>query len=162
VLATGGDDGTVRLWDPSTGSPLGSAPLTGHTGPVRWGAWARIDFDENHGPITVSLMSESGAPSTVDISGPTIKRQHPVLATGGDDDTVWLQDPSAGSPLGSAPLSGHTDPVWWGAWARIDYQSGVISRGAAVQVRYESPEEEASDNPVWVFDLVDAVDSNTA
>jgi hypothetical protein len=53
-------------------------------------------------------------------------------------------------------------PVWWGAWARIDYQSGVISRDAAVQVRYESPEEEASDNPVWVFDLVDAVDSNTA
>jgi hypothetical protein len=43
----------------------------------------------------------------------------------------------------------------------IDYQSGAISRGGAVQVRYESPEEESSDNPVWVFDLVDAAESDT-
>ena len=41
----------------------------------------------------------------------------------------------------------------------IDYQSGAISRGAPVQVRCESPEDEDSDNPVWVFDLVAAVDS---
>ena len=33
LLATGGDDGTVRLWDTATGSPKGS-PLTGHKGPV--------------------------------------------------------------------------------------------------------------------------------
>jgi hypothetical protein len=44
----------------------------------------------------------------------------------------------------------------------IDYQSGAISRGAPVEVRYESPEDEASDNPVWVFDLVDAVGSNSS
>ena len=87
-------------WDPSTGSPLGSAPLTGHTGPVRWGAWARFDEIEDGGPITVSLMSESGARSTVDISGPTIERQHPVLAAGGDDDTVWLQGPERRQPAG--------------------------------------------------------------
>ena len=42
----------------------------------------------------------------------------------------------------------------------IDYQSGAISRGAPVDVRCESPEDEASDNPVWVFDLVDAADSD--
>lgn len=41
----------------------------------------------------------------------------------------------------------------------IDYQSGAISRGAPVLVRYESPEDEASDHPGWVFDLADAVDS---
>lgn len=41
----------------------------------------------------------------------------------------------------------------------IDYQSGSISRGAAVTVRRESPGDEASDDTVWVFDLVDAVDS---
>jgi WD40 repeat protein len=34
LLASGGDDGTVRLWDPATGQPAGP-PLEGHTGSVR-------------------------------------------------------------------------------------------------------------------------------
>ncbi|MEU0484039.1 WD40 repeat domain-containing protein [Streptosporangium sp. NPDC006013] len=33
MLASGGDDGTIRLWDPSTGRALG-APLKSHTGVV--------------------------------------------------------------------------------------------------------------------------------
>ena len=33
LLACAGDDGTVRLWDPVTGRPVGD-PLTGHTGSV--------------------------------------------------------------------------------------------------------------------------------
>ena len=33
LLATGSGDGTVRLWDPATGAPVGD-PLTGHTGRV--------------------------------------------------------------------------------------------------------------------------------
>jgi hypothetical protein len=36
----------------------------------------------------------------------------------------------------------------------IDYESGAISRGAPVRVRYESPDE-TSGNRVWVFDLID-------
>jgi WD40 repeat protein len=33
LLATGGHDATVRLWDPATHTPLHD-PLIGHTGPV--------------------------------------------------------------------------------------------------------------------------------
>jgi len=31
LLASGGDDHKVRLWNPTTGQPIGH-PLTGHTG----------------------------------------------------------------------------------------------------------------------------------
>ena len=41
VLATGGVDGTVRLWDPAASAPLGP-PLTGHTGTVQWGCWGLV------------------------------------------------------------------------------------------------------------------------
>ena len=32
-ISTGGNDGTVRLWDAESGQPLGK-PMTGHEGPV--------------------------------------------------------------------------------------------------------------------------------
>ena len=41
LLATGSDDGTVRLWDPATGHPVGD-PLTGHTGAVTAVAFGRL------------------------------------------------------------------------------------------------------------------------
>ena len=42
VLATGGEDKTVRFWDSATGEALGG-PLTGHTGVVWWGAWGQAE-----------------------------------------------------------------------------------------------------------------------
>src|SRR5664280_789292 len=39
LLASAGDEGTVRLWDPATGQPAG-APLTGHTSAVNAVAFA--------------------------------------------------------------------------------------------------------------------------
>ena len=40
MLATGGDDGTVRLWDPA--EQRQGPPLTGHTGSVLWGCWGQV------------------------------------------------------------------------------------------------------------------------
>jgi KAP family P-loop domain/WD domain, G-beta repeat len=42
----------------------------------------------------------------------------PVLATGGNDGTVWLWDGRDGS-VQAGPLTGHTDVVLWGAWSRV-------------------------------------------
>jgi len=42
LLASGGADTTIRLWDPVTGTPLGE-PLTGHTGAVNAVAAAELD-----------------------------------------------------------------------------------------------------------------------
>jgi WD40 repeat protein len=74
VLATGGDDRTVRLWDPIERTPLGD-PLTGHTLPVRWGAWGSLRALDQPRP-------------------PHLPAIWPVLATG-DDRTVRLWDLSS-------------------------------------------------------------------
>ncbi len=42
VAVTGSDDATVRVWDLSTGQPVGQ-PLTGHTDPVRAVACTGLD-----------------------------------------------------------------------------------------------------------------------
>jgi WD40 repeat protein len=41
VLISGGDDDTVRVWDPATGKPVGS-PFTGHTDDVLAVATAQL------------------------------------------------------------------------------------------------------------------------
>jgi hypothetical protein len=41
VLATGGADGIVRLWDPAAQAALG-LPLTGHAEVVEWGCWGQV------------------------------------------------------------------------------------------------------------------------
>jgi WD40 repeat protein len=42
VIASGGADGTARLWDPATGTPAGG-PLAGHTGTVTAVAIRQLD-----------------------------------------------------------------------------------------------------------------------
>jgi WD40 repeat protein len=78
MLASAGDDGTVRLWntsDPTAPSPLGS-PLTGHDGPV----------------LAVAFTGDGKM----------------LASAGGDGTVrLWnTSDPAAPSPLGS-PLTGH-------------------------------------------------------
>jgi hypothetical protein len=124
LLATGGDDGAVRLWDPATGTLI--SDLASQSGTIR--ALATVPdssgrtllatggddgavrlWDPATGTLISELASQSGtirALATVpDSSGRNL------LATGGSDGAVRLWDPATGTPVGE-PLRGHTDAVF--------------------------------------------------
>ena len=123
LLASGGGDGTVRLWDPVTGAPVGE-PLTGHTGPGVLGGVRRrrrtagrlLASGGDDG--TVRLWDPvTGAPVGELLTGHTGPVRSVafgagadgglLLASGGSDRTVRLWDPVTGAPVGE-PLTGHT------------------------------------------------------
>ena len=108
LLASGGDDGTVRIWDPATGEQR--AVLEGHQGGVSAVC-----------PVTVAgqaLLASGGDDGTVRIWDPATGQQRAVLeghqdwvnavcpvtvagqallASGGDDGTVRIWDPATGA-----------------------------------------------------------------
>ncbi len=118
TLASGSFDGTVRLWDATTGHQTGN-PLTGHTGAVRSVAFSpdgktlasggdgvvRL-WDVTTGHQTGNpLTGHTGAVESVAFS-PDGK----TLASGSFDGTVRLWDVATGHQIGN-PLTGHADAV---------------------------------------------------
>ncbi|MER6312449.1 AAA family ATPase, partial [Streptomyces sp. NPDC001581] len=124
-LATAGDDGTVRTWDPTTGTQVGE-PLTGHDGTVR----AVAVFTASDG---TTRLAAGGGDGTVRIWDPTTGTQvgEPLtghdghvdavaaftapdgttrLATGSGDGTVRIWNPTTGTQVGE-PLTGHDGHV---------------------------------------------------
>ncbi|WP_283137121.1 trypsin-like peptidase domain-containing protein [Rhizohabitans arisaemae] len=120
LLATGGDDGTVRIWDPTTSHPI--ANLTGHTSGIR----TVCAFTANDR----TLLATTGYDRTVRIWDPTTS--HPIanltghtsgirtvcaftandrtlLASAGYDRTIRIWDPTTSHPI--ANLTGHTGTV---------------------------------------------------
>ncbi|MGW5455949.1 NACHT and WD repeat domain-containing protein, partial [Nocardia sp. NPDC003979] len=125
LLASTGDDDTVRLWDPATGRAHGQ-PLIGHTGSVR--ALTSVVLPDEH-----TLLASGGDDDTVRLWDPTTNRANgrpltghtgsvraltsvilpdgeTLLASGGEDRTVRLWLPS-NSQERSWPLRGHTGAV---------------------------------------------------
>jgi hypothetical protein len=86
LLASGSDDGIVRVWDPVRGGPVGD-PLVGHTDPV--GSLVVV-------PVPADPVA--GTPART------------LLASGGIDGTLRVWDPVRGGPVGD-PLTGHTRGV---------------------------------------------------
>ena len=120
LLASGSDDGTVRLWDQRTGQPIG-APLTGHTGSVRAVAFspdgqllASASDDQ-----TVRLWDPAtghpvGAPLTGHIDSVRAVAFSPdgrLLATASVDKTIRLWDPVTGNPVGP-PLTDRIGSIY--------------------------------------------------
>ena len=128
VAVTGSYDGTVRVWDLTTGTPTGD-PLTGHTGPVMAVAPAVLPGGR---PVAVTGSADAtvrvwdlatGAPAGDPLTGHTgsvtavatavLPGGRPVAVTGSDDATVRVWDLATGTPAGD-PLTGHTPR--WGRW----------------------------------------------
>jgi WD40 repeat protein len=129
LVASGGTDGTIRLWDPQPGDGAGLTPagsLPGHGAGVR-----ALALPRHGGP---QRLASSGADSTVRLWN--LKRlapqpadragtEHPVMAivtagrdqeqnrclvTGHRNGMLQRHDPATGEPIG-APACQHPSPV---------------------------------------------------
>ena len=112
LLATGSDDGTVQIWDPTTGTPIGD-PLTGHTSWVfsvafgttpnnrlllatgSWDGTIRIWDPTTSTPIGDPLTGHTSWVSSVAFG--TTPEGRLLLATGSSDGTVRIWAITTGS-----------------------------------------------------------------
>jgi WD40 repeat protein len=126
VLATGGSDGSVIVWDAERGTAFEN-PLLIHDDILLWGRWGNVGgqpvlaIGDASGMIMLRDALQFSALPMVWTAGrgPLYwatwgsVRGHQVLAVGGSEGTVLVWDPDQDPVL---ELAGHVGAVSWGAW----------------------------------------------
>jgi hypothetical protein len=119
LLATGGADGSVRVWDVSARKPVGG-PWHGHTGPVtavaltRWSGHAVVLSTDATGTARMWVIGgpvrQTGHSDRVSAVAAGVRAGRPVFASGGEDGTIRFWDPvtgaGVGEPIRSGPVTG--------------------------------------------------------
>ena len=123
VAVSGSADRTLRVWDLTTGTPVGE-PLAGHTDEVNAVAIGTLPDR----PVAVSGSADrtlrvwdltTGTPVGEPLTGHTDEvnavaigtlPDRPVAVSGSADRTLRVWDLTTGTPVGE-PLTGHTDEV---------------------------------------------------
>jgi WD40 repeat protein len=160
LLASGGDDGTVRLWDPFKRAPIGG-PLCGHGSGVSsvafgtmvggqlllasasWDGTVRLWDPFTRAPIGASLPDRSGSDHSDGVSAVAFGTADGplLLASAGDDQVVRLWHPFD-CPLVGDPMPGRSG--WVGSVAFGNAADGRLLLASA-----------GSDGMVWLWDSFD-------
>ena len=147
VVISGSGDKSIRLWDLTTGEPVGF-PFTGHTDAVSAVVTAQLggrtvvisgSWDKTVRVWDLATGQQIGAPFTghtgpvfavvtAELDGRT------VVISGSGDNTVRVWDLATGQPVGS-PFTGHTSVVAALATAQLDGRTVVISASNDSTVR---------------------------
>ena len=140
VVISGSSDGTVRVWDLATGTPVGG-PFTGHDGTGERGGGGRAGRPPGGhlrqrrrdgagvGPGHRRPRSATRSPATaapVNAVAAAELDGRPVVISGSGDGTVRVWDLATGTPVGD-PFTGHRDWVRSVAAAELDGRPVVIS-----------------------------------
>ncbi|MCP3822664.1 trypsin-like serine protease [Streptomyces sp. A3M-1-3] len=139
VVASGSNDHTVRIWDATTGQPIGD-PLEGHTGTVRAVAVGGVDgldvvasgsndhtvriWDATTGqPIGDPLEGHTGSVSAVALGS---AGDRDIIVSGSEDETLQIWDATTHDPIGD-PLESHIGGVQTVAVGRVGDRDIIVS-----------------------------------